>query len=250
MDLETLRIIVRDPRRGDLTFAWDWGYMWRYKTKEGSMTKKLSALVLALLFAATGLALAGAAAKENFNEGVTSPYLLPDSRVAPEYPAAAFDARMEGHVTLAALVRADGSVAQVETLDSSAPNLGFEQAGAAAVKQWKFEPGQKQGQVVDAFTVVRLSFRRNGSASGGYVSAGFMPAEMMGASIVVAPPTGDTGGYVLSSAGSLGGPYHPVIPAGLYPGGSYHRSDYWPDREIHLGDAQDVTNPNFDIEPQ
>ncbi len=213
------------------------------------MTRMLSALVLALLLAATGV-LAGAVANENFNEGVTSPYLLPASRVAPEYPAAAFDARMEGHVTVAALVLADGSVAQVETLDSSAPNLGFEQAAAAAVKQWKFEPGQKQGEVVDAFTVVRLSFRRNAKSAGGYVSAGFMPPEMMGASIVVAPPASDTGGFVLSSAGQGGGPYHPKIPAGLYPGGSYHRSDWWPDREIHLGDGQSVTNPQFDIEPQ
>jgi len=216
------------------------------------MTRK-SALLVILLLATSGLALAETT--ENFNEGVTAPYLIPSSRVSPEYPPSAFDARLEGAVTVAALVLKDGSVSYVETLDSTSPSVGFEQATAAAVEQWRFEPGQKDGEAIDAFTIVRLNFRRTGgSSASGYVSAGFMPLDMMGASIVasMAPPSAGSGqaagaGIALAST-SPDGPYHPSIPTGLFPGASYHRSDWWPDREFYLTDATGANQPNFDIQ--
>jgi TonB family protein len=197
-----------------------------------------------LVLAVAGLAGASdAVGHENFNEGVSAPYLLPESRVSPEYPAAAFDARMEGSVVLAALVRQDGTVAYVETLESSAPGLGFEAAAQDAVMQWQFEPGLKDGQVIDAYAVVRLSFRRSGGTAGsGFVSANFAPPDMLGASIVAslanAAPA-DRAVGLSTMGGDLDperGGYHPRIPPGLYPGGSYHRKDWWPAREFDLGD--------------
>ena len=129
------------------------------------MNKRLP-VVLVLAFVATfGIAVAD----ENPNEGVTSPYLIADSRIAPEYPPAAFDARLDGSVVVAARVLTDGSVAYVEALESSAPNLGFEAATASAVEQWRFEPATKGGEAVDAFTVVRLNFRHAGGSSAGGV---------------------------------------------------------------------------------
>jgi TonB family protein len=217
------------------------------------MMKRQSAILAILLLAASGLALAEPV--ENFNEGVTAPYLIPSSRVAPEYPPAAFDARLEGAVTVAALVLKDGSVSYVETLDSTSPSVGFEQATAAAVEQWRFEPGQKDGEPIDAFTIVRLNFRRTGGSNpSGYVSAGFMPLDMMGASIVasMAPPSADSGqaagAGIALAATSPDGPYHPSIPSGLFPGASYLRSDWWPDREFYLTDSTGANQPNFDIQ--
>ena len=204
------------------------------------MKRKLPAILAMVLVATSGLAFAEET--RNFNEGVTAPFLIPTSRVAPEYPPAAYDARLEGHVTVAALVLKDGTVSYVETLGTSAPSLGFEEATAAAIRQWRFEPGRKDGDSIDAFTIVRLNFRRTGGPSpSGYVSAGFMPLEMMGASIVAGlPKSAGTGqpsaeGMTLAST-QIEGPYRPRIPPGLYPGAKYFRRDYWPNREFELLD--------------
>lgn len=145
----------------------------------------LSLVLLFLFAAASGAIFAGAAAVAHPNDGVAAPYLLPESRLAPEYPPAAYDARMEGYVTLAALVTRDGTVSGVDVLDCSAPNVGFEAAAAAAVERWRFEPGSKDGDAIDAFSVVRLTFRRaTGPAESGSVTAAFVPIGMLRASIV------------------------------------------------------------------
>jgi TonB family protein len=201
-----------------------------------------TAVFLLLALCAAGLAVAGTTQTENFNEGVVAPYLIPESRVSPAYPQAAYDARLEGTVTAAALVLKDGSVAYVEMLDTSHPNLGFEAAAEAAIRQWEFEPASKDGEIVDAFTVVRLSFRRGGRNDSGYVTAGFAPLGALGASIVaqMGAPTGvGNGSDGFGLTGSIDperGGYHPVIPKGLAPGDSYHRDAYWPQREFNLGD--------------
>lgn len=207
-----------------------------------------------LVLAAVGLAFANEAVERtNFNEGVIEPYLLPDSRVSPEYPAAAFDARIEGSVVLAALVSEEGEVLAVETLDSSAPGVGFEAAAEGAIRQWRFEPGEKDGERIAAYSVVRLSFRRTGGERGtGYVTANFAPTDMLGASIVanLAPaPTANPGEGMAPMGGDLDperGGYHPRIPPGLYPGAAYLRNAWWPAREHDLGDMNHAgTNPDF-----
>ena len=208
--------------------------------------RKLATAAALLALATSGLALAGPA----INEGVSAPYLMPESRVSPEYPPAAFDARMEGQVTVAVLVLKDGSVAHVETLESTTPNLGFEAAVADAVQQWQFEPGQKDGKTIDAFSVVRLSFRRTGGAAPtGYVTAGFMPLSMLSASIEaeVVNPAGDLGGMTLASVpGDGGAKNHIGIPWQFYD----PRSHWFPKSEavlrtdyVELPDIQSGVKP-------
>ncbi len=196
------------------------------------MSKKLGAIVVSLGIGCA-LAVAGPAAI-NHNEGVTAPVLVAGSGVAPEYPPAAFDARIEGIVTSAALVLTDGSVGLVEPLDSSRPNLGFEKAVEAAVRQWRFEPAQKDGQAVDAFAVVTFQFRRQGGSGSGYVAAGFVPLELLGGSIVADPGLVANLGLQGMQLSSFGDPepgaYTPRFPA-LGPGDSYHYKDWWPPRE-------------------
>ena len=45
----------------------------------------------------------------------------------------------------------DGTVSEVEVLESSSPNLGFEQAAMNAVEQWKFEPARVGADAVEVF---------------------------------------------------------------------------------------------------
>src|SRR6185295_8608013 len=109
------------------------------------------AILAATMMVAGGIGLAA-------DEPGPSARLIPTSRVSPVYPPAAFAARFDGEITLAALVRADGKVGEIEVLDSTRPNLGFEQASKAAVQKWLFEPAELDGEAVDSYAVFRLSF--------------------------------------------------------------------------------------------
>jgi TonB family protein len=79
--------------------------------------------------------------------GVVLPTVI--TQVKPEYTAAAMDAKIQGDVLLSALVRSDGSVTDVTVLDSLDSTYGLDNAAVAAVEQWTFNPGTKDGRAVD-----------------------------------------------------------------------------------------------------
>lgn len=76
-------------------------------------------------------------------------------RVQPPYTVEARQARIQGTVELIATVREDGT-AKFERITHSL-GFGLDEASAAAIEQWKFVPGKKNGQPV----AVSLSFRFN-----------------------------------------------------------------------------------------
>ena len=116
-------------------------------------------LVLVGLMAVAGFAFASDEVSQS------SPYLIADSRVSPEYPPAAQAARWEGTVILAAQVLTDGTVGEIEIVESTHPRLGFEQSATAAMRQWRFEPAQYDGQAVEAVSMFRLAFKIPGTRS-------------------------------------------------------------------------------------
>ena len=67
-------------------------------------------------------------------------------------------ARLEGVVILEAVIMKDGSMGAICPVYISKPNLGFEQAAIAAVKQWRYEPATKDGQPVDVVLTINVSF--------------------------------------------------------------------------------------------
>jgi TonB family protein len=77
--------------------------------------------------------------------------------VQPAYPASAGNARPTGLVEIDAIVMPDGTVGKTrvaKSMDKPVGIAGFDAAALAAVKQWVFEPGRKDG--VAAPIVVRL----------------------------------------------------------------------------------------------
>jgi TonB family protein len=76
-------------------------------------------------------------------------------RVEPEYPADARAAHRSGDVTLQILVREDGSVASVRTINGD-PLLA--EAAAAAVRNWRYEPYQLKSRPREFQTDVTLRF--------------------------------------------------------------------------------------------
>jgi protein TonB len=78
------------------------------------------------------------------------------SSVPPTYPPLARSQRIEGDVTLDALIDASGRVTAVKVI--SGPVL-LQQAAAAAVQMWKYEPANLNGTTVPMHLVVVVKFR-------------------------------------------------------------------------------------------
>ncbi|AQT61658.1 energy transducer TonB [Cellvibrio mixtus] len=65
--------------------------------------------------------------------------VIPVVRVPPAYPQRAKQAKLEGKVTMAVTIRPDGTVADVQVIESNPPRL-FDQAAIQAMQRWKFRP--------------------------------------------------------------------------------------------------------------
>lgn len=77
--------------------------------------------------------------------------------VDPVYPDTARKRGIEGWVELAFVVTVDGSVENVEVRNST-PGKTFDEAAIRAVRQWRFEPVERNGQKVPQRALVRLRF--------------------------------------------------------------------------------------------
>ena len=78
-------------------------------------------------------------------------------RPAPEYPAAARRAGVEGRVIVRAWVDAEGTVREVQVLAGLDPLV--DQAAVEAVERWTFSPALKEGRPVPVWVTVPLTFR-------------------------------------------------------------------------------------------
>lgn len=77
--------------------------------------------------------------------------------VRPIYPQAMRDAGLEGTVSLGALIDVDGRVASVRVNGAQVhPELA--KAAADAVRQWRFSPTLLNGEAVEVFMTVLVSF--------------------------------------------------------------------------------------------
>jgi len=86
--------------------------------------------------------------------GVTQPVVI--FQVQPQYTAEAKQARIRGTVIVSVTVREDGTV-KVERVVQSL-GFGLDEASTAAVEQWKFIPGKKDGQPVAVTVSISMHF--------------------------------------------------------------------------------------------
>ena len=91
------------------------------------------------------------------SQGVSTGLLV--TRMAPQYPEDARQARIQGSVVLQALIDKDGNVADL-TLVSGHPMLA--PAAIEAVKQWKYKPYLLNGQPVKVETQIVVNFYLSG----------------------------------------------------------------------------------------
>jgi protein TonB len=89
--------------------------------------------------------------------GISSPRLIKE--VKPNYTADAMRAKIQGVVTLEAVVLADGSVGPVRVTRSLDPNFGLDQEAERTVKLWRFEPGTNRlGERVPVLVEIEMTF--------------------------------------------------------------------------------------------
>src|SRR5262245_10473639 len=88
--------------------------------------------------------------------GVTLPRVIHDVR--PNYTAAAMNARIQGGVALECVVLPDGSVGRVTVLRSLDTQFGLDEEAIKAARQWKFEPGMRDGKPVPVVISIELAF--------------------------------------------------------------------------------------------
>lgn len=89
--------------------------------------------------------------------GIENPKVLKD--VKPNYTAEAMRLKIQGRVTLEAVVRKDGTVGDVKVLKSLDRSSGLDAAAVAAAKGWLFKPATKDGKPVDIYVILELDFR-------------------------------------------------------------------------------------------
>lgn len=82
--------------------------------------------------------------------------------VSPSYPDAARKRGIEGWVELAFTVQTNGTVDQVEVRNASPADV-FDDAAIRAVRQWRFEPVERNGERIEQRAMVRLKFAQQAS---------------------------------------------------------------------------------------
>ncbi len=87
--------------------------------------------------------------------GVTPPTLL--SKVEPVYTEAARNAKIEGAVMLSTEIDTEGLAQNIQVLKGL--DGGLDQSAIAAVSQWRFKPGKKDGKPVVVEARIEVNFR-------------------------------------------------------------------------------------------
>ena len=94
--------------------------------------------------------------KPGQDEGVTLPQVVRE--VKPVYTAAAMQAKIQGAVWLTAVVLSSGDVGEVTVVKSLDTEHGLDDEAVKAARQWKFEPGTKDGKPVPTEVTIELRF--------------------------------------------------------------------------------------------
>jgi TonB family protein len=89
-------------------------------------------------------------------DGVTLPKVAREVR--PRFTPEAMQARIQGRVLLRAVVEADGSVIDVEVVESLDTEYGLDNQATAALKQYQFKPGLWMGEAVPVQIDVEMRF--------------------------------------------------------------------------------------------
>jgi TonB family protein len=96
-------------------------------------------------------------AQRRVDQVVSALTLRQTRNVSPEYPTLARERGTSGWVDVEFTVRSDGTVSDI-TVAGAEPAGVFEQAALSALRKWRYEPIQRNGQAVDQRAKLRIRF--------------------------------------------------------------------------------------------
>jgi TonB family protein len=126
--------------------------------KEGCMRSMAFVVAMGCAFGV----MAGTAASQDTTavytpgQSVVAPRLVRE--VKPQYTAEARAKKIQGRIELDAVVLEDGTVGDVKVTQSLDAVYGLDEEAVKAMKQWVFEPGQKDGKPVPVRVNVEMTF--------------------------------------------------------------------------------------------
>jgi TonB family protein len=88
--------------------------------------------------------------------GVSLPQVVRE--VKPSYTREAMAAKIQGRVTLACVVAATGEPEQIVVEQSLDRQYGLDDSAVAALEQWRFQPGRKDGRPVPVRVTIEMAF--------------------------------------------------------------------------------------------
>lgn len=89
-------------------------------------------------------------------DGVSLPKVVREAK--PKYTRAAMQAKIQGSVWLECVVNDKGDISDVQVTRSLDKEYGLDQEAINAARQWKFEPGRKDGKPVAVRITLELTF--------------------------------------------------------------------------------------------
>lgn len=92
---------------------------------------------------------------DKVSPNVSAPKLI--YKVEPSYEPSAKDDKIEGLVVLGLVVTKEGIAGQIVVKKSLDPRL--DEKAIEAVKQWRFKPGQKNGEDTNVQVTIQVNFR-------------------------------------------------------------------------------------------
>jgi len=139
-------------------------------TQEVTMSRRHTAAAVVIIF--TAVAAAGTATAAAFpiartlaaqttkvfkpGNGVTLPRVIKE--VKPIYTSAAMQQKIQGTIWLLIVVTEKGDVGEVEVRQSLDKEYGLDEQAVKAAREWKFEPGKKDGKPVPVQVTLELTF--------------------------------------------------------------------------------------------
>lgn len=76
----------------------------------------------------------------------------------PQYTPEAMRAKIEGEVWMEAVVLESGRVGEVEVIKSLDTTYGLDDEAVKALRQWRFEPGRRDGKPVSVLVTIQMTF--------------------------------------------------------------------------------------------
>ncbi len=89
-------------------------------------------------------------------KGVSSPTVVENAK--PRYTAEAMRARITGKVIMSGVVAPDGTVSDVQLVQSLDPHFGLDRQAMETASKWRFEPGRLEGEPVAVRIIIELEF--------------------------------------------------------------------------------------------